>query len=145
VPAEHLSVIVLCNRADAAAGTLASRVAEIFLKDRLGPPEPEEEEEAEARPAAAQWNPGDLARYAGAYYSEEADARCVLDQRGPKLVLEACAEGDVLEPGKPGEFVTDGGGYSLRFSPQGAQPDGFIYWSSGLRGVPFKKLKETFE
>ena len=145
VPGEHFSVIVLCNRADADTDKLSGDVAEIFLKDRLGPTEPDEEEEAEAQPVAAEWDTGDLARYAGAYYSEEIDVRCVLDQRGPRLVLETCAEGDVLEPGKPGEFVTDGGDYSLRFSPQGAEPDGFIYSSSGLRGVPFKKLKEAFE
>ncbi len=29
--------------------------------------------------------------YAGAYFSEEADARCVLDERGGALVLETCA------------------------------------------------------
>jgi CubicO group peptidase (beta-lactamase class C family) len=144
VPGEHFSVIVLCNRADADTGKLAGSVAEIFLKDRLGPPEPEEEEETNARPAAA-WNPGDLARYAGAYYSEEVDARCVLDLRGARLVLEVCAEGDVLEPGKPGEFGTDGGGYSLRFPAEGGEPDGFVYWSSGLRGVDFQRIKESFE
>jgi CubicO group peptidase (beta-lactamase class C family) len=145
MPGEHFSVIVLCNRADADTGKLAGRVAEIFLKGRLGPPEPEEEEEADAKPAAAGWDPGDLARYTGAYYSEEIDARCVLDLRGARLVLEACAEGDVLERGKPGEFGTDGGGYSLRFPADGGEPDGFIYWSSGLRGVPFRKVKENFE
>ncbi len=36
-PDEHFSVIVLCNREDADTGALARSVAELFLKDKLGP------------------------------------------------------------------------------------------------------------
>ena len=144
IPSEHLSVIVLCNRAEADTGSLASSVAEIFLKDKLGPPEPEEEDE-EPAPVAAEWQPGDLSRYAGAYFGEEANARCVLDERGGKLVLETCAEGEELKPGKPGEFVTGSGWLSLRFPSGGKDTDSFIYYSSGLRGLPFKKVKESTE
>jgi CubicO group peptidase (beta-lactamase class C family) len=143
-PAEHLSVIVLCNRAEAEAGTYAMDIAEALLADKLGPPEPGADE-AEPVPAAAEWDPGDLARFAGAYYSAEADARCVLDQRGPKLVLETCAEGEILKPGRAGEFVTEGGSPSLRFPDGGRDAGGFIYWSPGLRGLPFTKIKEPFE
>jgi len=144
VPSEHFSVIVLCNREDADTGALASSVAEIFLKEKLGPPEPEEEETV-PKPVAAEWQPKDLFRYAGAYFSEEANARCVIDERGGKLVLETCAAGEALKPRKPGEFVTGGGWLSLQFSAGGDDTDGFIYWSPGLRGLPFKKLKESFE
>jgi len=144
VPSEHFSVIVLCNRADADTGELATSIAEIFLKDKLGPPEPEEEE-AKPKPVVAEWQPKDLSRYAGAYFSEEANARCVIDERGARLVLETCAGGEVLKPGKPGEFVTIGGGPILRFAAGGSDTDGFIYWSPGLRGLPFKKVKESFE
>jgi CubicO group peptidase (beta-lactamase class C family) len=146
VPSEHFSAIVLCNRADANTGKLASRVAEIFLKDKLGPPDAggEDDEDAAEAPVAAGWQPKDLARYAGAYFSEEADARCVIDERGGKLVLETCAGGDVLRPGKSGEFVTENG-LSLRFPAGGDEADGFIYRSSGLRGLPFHKLKEHLE
>ena len=144
VPSEHLSVIVLCNRDDADTSTLAESVAEIFLKDKLGPPEPDEEE-PEPAPVAAEWQPGDPSRYAGAYYSDEANARCVLDERGGRLVLETCAEGEVLKPGKAGEFVTGGGGLSLRFSSGGKDADSFIYYSPGLRGLPFNRVKEPFE
>src|SRR4029453_6258625 len=54
VPSEHFSVIVLCNREDANTGSLATKVAEIFLKNKLGPPEPDEEEE-EAEIGRASW------------------------------------------------------------------------------------------
>jgi len=119
-------------------------VAEILLGDRLGPREPEEEE-PEPEPVAAQWDPGDLARFAGAYYSSEADVRCVLDQRGPRLVLEGCARGAALRPGQPGEFLTADGYPALRFAAAGKDTGSFIYWSPGLRGLPFKRIEEGFE
>jgi CubicO group peptidase (beta-lactamase class C family) len=144
IPSEHFSVIVLCNRDDADTDSLAQSVAELFLKDKLGPPEPGEEE-SEPAPVAAGWQPGDLSRFAGAYFSEEADARCVLDERGGRLVLETCAEGEVLKPGKPGEFVTGSGGQSLRFPSGGRDAGSFIYYSSGLRGLPFNRVKERIE
>jgi CubicO group peptidase (beta-lactamase class C family) len=145
LPDQHLTVIVLCNRAEAEASAYANEVAEILLGDRLGPREPEEEEEPEPEPVAAQWDPGDLARFAGAYYSPEADARCVLDQRGPRLVLEGCARGAALRPGQPGEFLTADGYPALRFAAAGKDAGSFIYWSPGLRGLPFKRIEEKFE
>ena len=144
VPGEHLSVIVLCNRAELDAGDLASSIAEILLADKLGPAEPEKPEQEE-QPAATGWQPGDPARYAGAYYSEEADARCVIDERGGKLVLETCAEGLVLKPAKAQEFAAAGSSLKLRFEPGSGAADGFVYWSPGLRGIPFKRIKESFE
>jgi CubicO group peptidase (beta-lactamase class C family) len=68
VPSEHYSAIVLCNRADADTGELARSVSEYFLKDRLGPPEPEAPGAAD-KPVAAEWQPKDLSKYAGAYFS----------------------------------------------------------------------------
>jgi CubicO group peptidase (beta-lactamase class C family) len=146
VPSEHFSVIVLCNRADADTGTLATKVAEIFLEGKLGPPEPDEgEEEAEPAVMAAQWQPGDLARFAGAFYSEEVDARCLLDERGGELYVETCAEGERLAPGRPGEFVAGGGWVTLKFPAGGQDAGSFVYWTSGLRGIPFHRVKESSE
>lgn len=144
VPAERLSAIVLCNRADADAGAYAREIAEHFLGDRLGPAEPEQAE-SPPEPVVAGWDPGDLSRFAGAYYGEEADARCVIVQRGARLVLETCARGALLAPGKPGEFVVDGGPLTLRFPGSGKDTGSFIYWSPGLRGLPFKRIQESFE
>jgi CubicO group peptidase (beta-lactamase class C family) len=144
LPDEHLSVIVLCNRAQADPDAYAEEVFELLLGDRLGPREPDEEV-PEPEPVAAQWDPGDLAHFAGAYYSAEADVRCVIDQRGARLVLEGCALGALLRPGKPGEFVTPDGSPALRFAAGGKDNDGFVYWSPGLRGLPFKRIEEKFE
>jgi len=144
LPDEHLSVIVLCNRAEADASAYAQEVFEVLLGDRLGPRGPDDEE-PEPEPVAAQWDPGDLGRFAGAYFSPEANVRCVLDQRGARLVLEGCARGVVLKPGKPGELVTPDGGPVLRFADGGRDTGGFNYWSPGLRGLPFKRIEEKFE
>ncbi len=144
VPAEHFSVAVMCNFAEADAGGIAMEIAEIFLADKLGPPEPEEPE-PEAEPVVAGWQPNDISRYAGAYFSGEADARCLIDERGGKLVLETCAEGLVLKPVKPGEFVASDGSPILRFPAATGDPESFVYWSHGLRGIPFRKVKESFE
>src|SRR5688572_1049361 len=81
VPAEHASVIVLCNRAELDAGEIAMDVAELLLEDKLGPPEPEDAE-PEAKPVAAAWEPKPLSRYAGAYFSDEANAR---DRKSTRL------------------------------------------------------------
>ena len=144
VPDEHFSVIVLCNRAEADAGDFASSIAEIFLEGKLAPEEPAKPE-AEDVPAAAEWKPAALARYAGAYFSEEADARCVIDERGGKLVLETCARGLVLKPGKSDEFDAAGSSLKLRFKPGSGEAEGFVYWSPGLRGISFKRIEESFE
>jgi len=144
VPAEHFSVITLCNRAELDAGAIATEVAETFLKDKLGPEEPDDAE-PERKPVAAAWEPKPLSRYAGAYFSDEANARCVIDERGDKLVLETCAEGLVLKPGKNGEFGAAGSPLILRFAPGTGEADGFVYWSPGLRGIPFSRVKESFE
>src|SRR4029453_4256319 len=110
----------------------------------LGPAEPEKPEQEE-QPVATGWQPGDPARYAGAYYSEEADARCGIDERGGTLVPETCAEGLVLKPAKAQEFAAAGSSLKLRFEPGSGAADGFVYWSPGLRGIPFKRIKESFE
>jgi len=144
VPSERLSAIVLCNRAEADAGAYASEIVEHFLGDRLGPAGPEEEQK-EQNPVVAQWDPGDPSRYAGAYYSDEADARCVIDQRGTRLVLESCARGAALSPGGRGEFVTEGGWARLRFPDGGKDAGSFIYESPALRGLPFKRIEEKSE
>jgi len=144
VPSERLSAIVLCNRAEADAGAYAREIAEHFLGDRLGPAEPEEAESA-PEPVVAQWDPGDLARFAGAYHGEETGARCVIVQRGAALVLETCARGAALAPGKPGEFVTEGGWASLSFPAGGREAGSFVYRSPALRGVTFQRIEEKAE
>jgi CubicO group peptidase (beta-lactamase class C family) len=142
-PAEHLSVIVLCNRDDADTTALATLVAQLFLRDKMDPAaDHADAEEPEKEPPAASWQPRDLARYAGIYFSVEADARCALYLRDLQLVVEGCAEGAVLKPGKPGEFVDLEESFSLSFPDGGAGVDGFVYDQFGLRRLPFARIQE---
>ena len=67
------------------------------------------------------------------------------DAGGDKLVLETCAKGLVLKPGKAQEFNAAGSSLTLRFEPGTGDAEGFVYWSPGLRGLPFKRIKESFE
>jgi CubicO group peptidase (beta-lactamase class C family) len=144
LPDEHFSVIVLCNRDDADVGDLATRVAEVFLKDKLGPTDADEDA-AKDKPAAPGWQPHDLARFAGTYYSAEAVAQCRIYLRGGKLVVEGCAEGAVLKPGKSGEFTDEDESFTLRFPGNGADNGSFIYNTFGLRELPFARVAEQFE
>lgn len=145
-PEQRLSAIVLCNRDDADTGALATAIAEVFLKDRMGPPGADEEEaDAEPKPQAPAWNPGDLARFTGAYFSAEADATCRLYLRDGVLVVEGCAEGAILRPAAPGQFADTGESFTLTFPDHGAGTGGFVYDAFGLRGLPFDRVKEPSE
>ena len=145
-PDERLTAIVLCNRGDANTGALATSVAEVFLKDRMGPPGTDnEEDDAQSKPSAPAWQPGDLARFTGAYFSAEANATCRLYLRDAALVVEGYAEGAVLKPAAPGQFTDADESFTLTFPGQGAGSGGFVYDSFGLRGLPFDRVKEPSE
>ena len=145
-PEQRLTAIVLCNRDDADTGALATAAAEVFLKDRMGPPDADEEEaDVQPKPQAPAWRPGDLARFTGAYFSAEADATCRLYLRDGAIVVEGCAEGAILKPAAPGQFTDAGETFTLTFPDQGAGTGGFVYDAFGLRGLPFDRVKEPSE
>lgn len=145
-PDERLTAIVLCNRDDANSGMLATSVAEIFLKDRMGPPGADDEEDDQVpKPSASAWQPGDLTRFAGAYFSVEADATCRLYAKDRALVVEGCAQGAVMKPAAQGQFTDIDESFTLTFPAQGAGTDRFVYDAFGLRGLPFERVKEPTE
>jgi hypothetical protein len=70
----------------------------------------------------------------------------VIDERGEGPCSRPARRREVPKPAKPGESSSRSAeGPSLRFAAGGSDTDGFIYWSPGLRGLPFKKVKESFE
>ena len=142
VPGEHFSVIVLCNRADADAGGYAAEIARDLARRqaRSAGCRNRRTRNRSRRRSPAEWDPGDLSRYAGAYSSEEADVRCVLDQRGAALVLEGCAQRRGPEARQAGRIRRrPRQSASCASPPGGKDADSFIYWSPGLRGLPFKQ------
>ncbi|MSQ92145.1 MAG: class A beta-lactamase-related serine hydrolase [Gammaproteobacteria bacterium] len=146
MPVAHLSVIVLCNRGDANTEDLANRVAEVFLTDKLSPATADADDEAvEDKLAAPGWQPRDLARYTGTYYSAEAVAQCRIHLQNDRLIVEGCAEGAVLRPGKAGEFTDADESFTLRFPANGSDNGSFVYNTFGLRDLPFTRVAEQFE
>ncbi len=145
-PEQRLTAIVLCNRDDADSGALATSVSEVFLKDRMGPPGADDEE-ADEKPksSAPVWQPGNLARFTGAYFSAEADATCRLHLQDGALVVEGCAEGAVLKPATLGQFTDADESFTLTFPEGGAGNGSFVYDTFGLRGLPFDRVKESSE
>ena len=141
-PQQHFSVAVLCNREDAEAIAFAESIAEVYLREVMRPASAaaSPEETLQNVTATSGWQPGSLARFAGAYYSAEAKARCVLVERDAALVLESCDDGRQLRPGKPGEFVAAGDSYRLRFPVDADAITGFDYDGEGLHGLHFNRV-----
>ncbi|NMO22143.1 beta-lactamase family protein [Pyxidicoccus fallax] len=85
-PAQHVSIAVLCNRADARPN-LADEVADVVLADAFRAAEPRQEAKAPApaTPSAPEPAPTDVGRYAGLYYDEAAQRVVRLLQENSQL------------------------------------------------------------
>jgi len=82
-PDERLSVICLCNRADANPSQLSRRVAEVYLGDRMEAREPRGQRAPRAQPPdMVELSDVALAAFAGEYYSEELDVMYRLSVAG---------------------------------------------------------------
>jgi CubicO group peptidase (beta-lactamase class C family) len=74
-PDERFSVICLCNRADSNPSLLARRVADIYLEDKLAPPEESDRPQRQRadEQGGIELDAQALAAFIGDYYSEELD------------------------------------------------------------------------
>lgn len=143
-PEQQLAVSVLCNRNDVRTTRRALDVAELYLADemrRTGKRTPPETEHDDGAPVAS-WQPANLAAYEGAYVSDEAEARCVLVERGGRLVLEGCAPGLLLQPAGKDEFYAADVRALLRFTGPAGRPTGFSLLNYGLDGLAFTRQQE---
>jgi CubicO group peptidase (beta-lactamase class C family) len=109
-PSEKTAVIVLCNAETAEAATIARKIADVALADRLGPaPVPE------ASPSPSPSPPGrslrittkDLASLPGRYHSDELGTDLEVAAVGDRLVLRIRDRDSGLVPVKDGEFELD--------------------------------------
>jgi CubicO group peptidase (beta-lactamase class C family) len=140
-PQQHFAVSVLCNRADAEPDKLSAAVAEIYLAEemrRTGKKSKPSEDESES-PPAARWKPATLSDYEGVYWSDEAEARCVLIERDKHLYVEGCMPGYKLQPADDQEFYAAEAWTRLRFQPGAGQRSGFTLHNFGLNGLAFKR------
>jgi CubicO group peptidase (beta-lactamase class C family) len=139
-PQQHFAVTVFCNRTDLRPDKLANTVADIYLADemrRTGKKSPEREREDEPAPAA-RWKPRP-ADYVGVYWSDEAEARCALVERGGHLYVEGCMPGYELQPGDDQELYSKDAATRLRFQGQAGKPSGFTLEAPALSGLTFTK------
>jgi CubicO group peptidase (beta-lactamase class C family) len=101
-PAQHTSVVALCNVTDAGAATLTHRVADVLLRDKFtvagaagrGGGAPATDSAAPGRgsgraagASAPAVSPGIVARFAGRYYSDELDATYEVMVHGTGVTL----------------------------------------------------------
>jgi N-acyl-D-amino-acid deacylase len=92
-PEQAVGITILCNRADAVPGRLASRVGAVLLEDEM---EPEEETSPAAPPGAEAEEayrpaPGEISVFMGDYWSDELAVGWTLALDDGELVIEAPA------------------------------------------------------
>lgn len=80
------------------------------------------------------WAPGDLSRFVGTYWSEEAQAHLVLSLRDGRLISRIAGRTLPLTPGQPGEFIYGRGALAV---PAEGPADWVAIEVFGLRGIRF--------
>jgi CubicO group peptidase (beta-lactamase class C family)/Zn-dependent protease with chaperone function len=143
-PTERFTAIVLCNISTARPGTMAERIADIYLADRLGPPATG----AAAGNGTGAGTPGSativvpaarLALYAGRFYSDELDATYRISVQGDSLRVRAGQGLDVvIHATGPDAFQDDE--LRLRFRRRGGRVTGFELDAGRVRGLAFLRV-----
>lgn len=142
-PKQHTSVAVLCNVSNAAPETLARRVANYVLRAALtGPTVARAAPQAAARQTGATRLPvsaADIARFTGAYYSDELDATYTVSAAGSALVLERPRTApDTLS--LRDAWTVSGAVGTLRFSMgSDGSADGFVVTAGRVENVRFTR------
>ncbi|MBS0361863.1 MAG: serine hydrolase, partial [Proteobacteria bacterium] len=83
------------------------------------------------------WAPGDLTRYAGTYWSDEAQAHMTLSVKDGVLYAQMGARSAPLKPGRRGEFAFGRGGLEV---PAEGPADELKVELYGLRGMVYRRL-----
>ena len=89
-PEHRLSVAILSNLASFNPTAMARKVADLYLAEHLGPPEPERTEprRPESRADSVSLSPAELQAYAGEFDSEELQVRYRLSVEDGRLFLQ---------------------------------------------------------
>jgi CubicO group peptidase (beta-lactamase class C family) len=146
-PSQHTSVALLCNAGSIAPTTLARRVADVVLADRLTGPAAAPAMAgsgggtAETPPPATMPSGASLADYAGTYQSGEVEGAFTVTVDGLKLMLkrETDAEPSVMQQGSaPDQFRTRG--LVIRFQRDAARNIVALTVDAGrVRDIKFTK------
>jgi hypothetical protein len=140
-PAQHTSVVTMCNVSNADAVGLAHRVADVVLGSKFTQPVPPPATRASAQQAGstAMLNDAERAALVGRYYSDELSSTYDLRASGSALILtRGRSAPDTLR-------VIDhqtlrAGGITLHFSPPGLSGPAFTIDNGRARGIEFVRL-----
>lgn len=83
-----------------------------------------------------EWQPGDLSRYAGTYWSEEAHAHMTISVKAGVLYSQMLGLPEKLKPGRKGEFIFRRSALEV---PADGPADRVVVRMYGLRGVVFER------
>ena len=107
-PSEKTAVIVLCNAENAEAGTIARKVADAALGDRLGPAVPPSPEASPTpAPKGRPITPSELADLPGRYHSDELGADIEVRADKGRLGLRIRDRDSILVAIEQDEFTVD--------------------------------------
>jgi CubicO group peptidase (beta-lactamase class C family) len=141
-PTEHFTVAILCNLSSIAPATLAHRVADIWLGDRLGPAEtvagPAQPRSNTQADAPASNIP--LAAYAGSYHSEEVGATYRIEASDGTLVMHRPTHGPIPLQHVSGDTFR-GDGLVLEFLRQGRRAVAFTVEAGRVRNIRFDRVQ----
>jgi CubicO group peptidase (beta-lactamase class C family) len=142
-PEQRFAVICLCNISNAGPMNRAFRVADFFLADLLGPPEPEQrprQTPADGKPTAAGAGAAsNLDRFAGTYRSAELDAsyRFVVQNVGLAFAGNKTLPATPLEPAGPDRFRAAREGANLEFT---FTPNSVVLDAGRVKGIRFDRM-----
>ncbi|MGH7504695.1 MAG: serine hydrolase domain-containing protein, partial [Longimicrobiales bacterium] len=143
LPDHHLSVAVLCNLATTNPSALARRVVDVLVGDQLGPvavqsPRPRG---GEAEPPSFDLGAGELAAYAGSYYSDELDTTFRVQPIEGGIALER-RSGSPIELTPRGRDLFADDGFTVRFERSAAGAiTGFVLDRGRVRGLRFERTE----
>lgn len=121
--------------------SVAYELAEAFFADAMGPEEDASEEADEGGFDPDNYDPEDLADFAGRYFSEEIETFFDIVLEDGELVMKQRRLDDAtLEPGQPDTF--SGGGFTFRFErDRNGQVIGFYLSNGRTRDVRFGRVR----
>jgi hypothetical protein len=133
-PDQQLGIAVLANLGSINPSALANRVAEVYLESEMKPIA------APAQPPVREpvrsFDPADLGKYAGTYWSDELETQYAFVVRDGKLYADHAHHGEfLLTQTGPDQFRT-----SMWFTPEVKfVPGGVVMGGGRLAGVQFTK------
>jgi len=131
-PDARLSLVALCNRADAQPTTRLLRVADALLEGQLAP--------AEAQPPALP--EAERARRLGTYWNPEIATFVDVKETDGRLQLEADGSPYRLRPAGSGRFraIEDEGEASVRFVPESGPAERLELDRSGMKPRSYRRV-----